>query len=205
MHGRPGTDGGVRAAYAARAAEYISRFGSLESTHPEDRTLIAEWAEPLSGHVLDVGCGPGQWSSFLADRGTDVEGFDPVPEFVEHASTRFPNVAFRVAGFRDLPVAPGSVAGILTWYSLIHTEPEDMPLILEELGRRLAPGGALLLGFFEGARVEQFPHAVAPAYFWPAADLEELLQGAGFDVVSVTRRTEAGVRPHAAISARLRH
>ena len=205
MHGRPGTDGQVRAAYAARAAEYISRFGSLEFTHPEDRTLIAEWAEPLTGHVLDVGCGPGQWSSFLAEQGKHVHGFDPVPEFVEHAHARFPNAAFRVAGFKDLPVAAGSAAGILCWYSLIHTEPADMPHVLEELAGKLAPGGALLLGFFEGARVEEFPHAVAPAYFWPAAGLEERLRDAGFDVVSVTRRTEAGVRPHAAISAWLRH
>jgi SAM-dependent methyltransferase len=155
--------------------------------------------------VLDVGCGPGQWSSFLADQGKDVDGFDPVPEFVEHARVRFPNVPFRVAGTKDLPVAAGSAAGILCWYSLIHTEPAEMPHVLEELAGKLEPGGALLLGFFEGARVEQFPHAVAPAYFWPVASLEELLRGAGFDVVSVAGRTEAGARPHAAISARLRH
>ncbi|MCO4253982.1 class I SAM-dependent methyltransferase [Pseudarthrobacter cellobiosi] len=73
------TDAEVEIAYSRRAAEYIARFGSVESTHPADRKLIAEWVAPLVGPVLDVGCGPGHWTKFLADQGAAVEGIDLVP------------------------------------------------------------------------------------------------------------------------------
>ncbi len=91
------TDKEVEAAYSERAAEYIAGFGSMESTHPADRKLIADWVAPLVGPVLDVGCGPGQWTKFLADQGAVVEGIDLVPSFIEQAKTRFPGIPFRVA------------------------------------------------------------------------------------------------------------
>ncbi|MCP2049098.1 UNVERIFIED_ORG: hypothetical protein J3D58_003170 [Paenarthrobacter nicotinovorans] len=74
--------------------------------------------------------------------------------------------------------------------------------MLGEFARCLMPGGGLLLGFFEGDAVEEFPHAVAPAYFWPLEEMSVRLQNAGLTVVSTHSRAEPGVRPHAAIVAR---
>ena len=48
----------------------------------------------------------------------------------------------------DLP--DGSVAGVLAWYSIIHTPPEGLPAVVAELRRVLAPGGPLLRGFQAG-------------------------------------------------------
>jgi SAM-dependent methyltransferase len=156
------TDIEVEAAYLMRAEEYIARFGSVEATHPADRQLIAEWAGPLVGPVIDAGCGPGQWTKFLADQGAHVEGIDLVPSFIEQAQIRYPGIPFRVASLTSLEVPDGYASGILAWYSLIHFAPDQVPSVLRELARSLAPGGRLLLGLFEGAEVERFPHAVAP-------------------------------------------
>ncbi|TNB72359.1 class I SAM-dependent methyltransferase [Arthrobacter sp. BB-1] len=197
------TEALVQAAYSSRAAEYIARFGDVESAHPADRQLIAKWAGAVVGPVLDVGCGPGHWTKFLADRGAVVEGIDLVPAFIEQAKVRFPGIPFRVASLTSLGAPAGAAAGILAWYSLIHLEPNEVPPVLQELARSLTSGGDLLVGLFESPEIQRFSHAITPAYSWPVKGVTKLLESTGFETVSIERRTGTGHRPHAAISARL--
>ncbi|MGH3703804.1 MAG: class I SAM-dependent DNA methyltransferase [Agromyces sp.] len=192
----------VREAYTERADEYISLLGSVADMHELDRELISRWAERLDGPALDAGCGPGHWTDHLRRLGRDVEGVDLVPAFVARARERFPEVSFRVASFDDLGVADAALGGILAWYSLIHLEPDRVPPALDEFARCIAPGGSLLLGFFDGPMVEPFPHKVVTAYFWPPSAMTERLEAAGFTVEEVHTRAESGSRPHAAVVAR---
>ncbi|PZE70244.1 SAM-dependent methyltransferase [Curtobacterium sp. MCPF17_018] len=192
----------VTAAYGARADEYAALLGSMDAVHPDDRALVDAWATSRSGPLVDAGCGPGHWTAHLARQGHRVSGIDAVPEFVEHARrTHGASVDFRVGSLDALPLADGSVDGILAWYSVIHHEPSRIGGALAEFRRVLTPGGGLLLGFFEGAAVEAFDHAVVTAYRWPVASLAALLDEAGFDVVDAHTRTDPGHRPHGAISA----
>ncbi|BCW56896.1 MULTISPECIES: class I SAM-dependent methyltransferase [Micrococcaceae] len=193
--------GAVRAAYSARSDEYTSLFGSISSTHPVDRELVLSWAQGLSGKVLDAGCGPGQWTAFLHSAGVDVQGVDLVPEFIETAKRFCPEARFSVGSLQRLPAPDDSLAGILAWYSLIHTPPAGISRVLDEFARCLAPGGGLLIGFFDGPAGESFPHAVTPAYFWSVEEISALLQEAGFSIVSTHSRADPGARPHAAIVA----
>jgi SAM-dependent methyltransferase len=192
----------VTAAYSARADEYAALLGSMDAVHPDDRALVDAWAAGQSGALVDAGCGPGHWTAHLARQGHRVSGIDGTPEFVEHARrTHGASVDFRVGSLDALPLADGSVDGVLAWYSLIHHEPSRIGGPLDEFRRVLTPGGGLLLGFFEGAAVEAFDHAVITAHRWPVASLVALLDEAGFDVVDVHTRTDPGHRPHGAISA----
>ncbi|GAA1722765.1 class I SAM-dependent methyltransferase [Microbacterium paludicola] len=193
----------VDAAYGARSAEYTSLFGDISSTHPDDRALVADWATQVTGPILDLGCGPGQWTGFLHGIGADVSGIDLTPEFVELARSRHPELEFEVGDARRLHHPDGSAAGVLAWYSLIHLAPDELPQALAEIHRVLRPGGALLVGFFDGDGddVEEFAHAVAPAWFWPPDRLAAELEDRGFAVDRITRRRESGARPHAAITA----
>ncbi|WP_419818612.1 class I SAM-dependent methyltransferase [Glaciibacter flavus] len=197
----PGSDADVRAAYAARAAEYVSVIGSVELNDERDRELIARWGRTRSGHVIDAGCGPGHWTDLLHREGCDVEGFDLVAPFIDQARVRFPRVTFRVGSIDDLGDADGQADGILSWYSLIHADPERVPTMLAEFARCLRPGGSLLLGFFDGERVEPFPHRVSPAWFWPVDEMALRLVEAGFTVEEMHTRVDPGHRPHAAIVA----
>src|SRR5690349_9276738 len=118
--------GGVRDAYARRSAEYIELFGSMEPVHHADRHLVSSWAEGLTGPVIDAGCGPGHWTNHLASRGKDARGVDLVPEFIHRARQTYPGIRFDVGGFDELDADTSSVGGVLSWYSLIHREPEDI-------------------------------------------------------------------------------
>ncbi|MFI6433392.1 class I SAM-dependent methyltransferase [Rhodococcus oryzae] len=193
----------VRESYSARSQEYVDLFGSMTSTHPSDRALVGSWAATLTGPVLDAGCGPGQWTDFLAaECGPAVSGIDLVPEFVERARAQYPSLSFDVGSFEALGAATDSLGGVLSWYTLIHHNPQDIQIPLAEFARVIRPGGGLLVGFFEGAAVGPFDHAATTAYRWPVAELSQELVAAGFEVIETHTRTASGARPHGAITAR---
>ncbi len=192
----------VRDAYAARAAEYTDLFGRIEAAAEQDRAAVLAWARSLTGRILDVGCGPGQWTNHLVEHGCDVEGIDPVPEFIDEARRRHPGVAYRVGQADELADADTGLGGILAWYSLIHTEPDRLGGILAEFARRIRPGGGLAIGFFEGPRLEAFDHAVITAYCWPIDLLAQRVERAGFVVTELHARGDPGVRRHGMILAR---
>lgn len=188
-------------AYAARAHEYAELLGSIEAMAPQDRQRIESWAGAVDGPILDVGCGPGHWTAHLASLGHEVLGIDPVPEFVEIARRAHPGIDYRVGSFADLPHQRGPWGGVLAWYSLIHCPPEDVPGVLAMMRDALRPAGQILLGVFDGDRQESFDHAVAPAQFWPIAEMAKLVEGAGFTILDVETRHDPGARPHAALTA----
>ncbi|RGE17635.1 class I SAM-dependent methyltransferase [Leucobacter sp. wl10] len=185
----------VRAAYASRAAEYIEAVGSIDDAAPSDLERVLQWARGVEGLVLDVGSGPGQWTDLLRSAGVEVEGVEPVAEFLAAARRRYPECRFRDGRAEDLRVADGSLGGILAWYSLIHTDPADIGVPLAEFARSIRPGGSLLVGFFTGTDLEPFDHAVIDAYYWPAGLLASRIEDAGFSVVDVLSRSESGAPP----------
>lgn len=191
----------VTRAYSERAAEYVRILGRIEHALEEDRGTIEAWAGNINGLILDVGCGPGQWTNFLREHGANVEGVDPVPAFVEAAQSEYPASSYRLASAEKLGVADCSLAGILAWYSLIHTAPEHIDECLAEFARTLSPGGSLLIGYFDGVAGEAFDHAVVTAYYWSASVLSAKLNSAGFAVTEVVQRNDPGARPHGALIA----
>lgn len=195
----------IALAYDRRAAEYAELAGDIEQMAETDRELIAAWRDATHGALLDAGCGPGHWTGFLHDGGREACGVDLSARFVAAARRRFPHVVFEVASIGDLPFEDASFGGVLAWYSLIHTPPADLPGMLDELARVLAPGGGILIGFFDGDAGEPFDHAVTTAYFWSAGALSGLLAAAGFAVTSHERRVrvrgEPSPRPHASVTA----
>ncbi len=174
----------------------------MDSVHPSDLQIVSTWASDVEGDVIDAGCGPGHWANFLTQQGVTARGIDQVPEFIAHAANSYPAVDFAVESLDSMDARTGSVGGVLSWYSLIHYEPGEIQVPLHEFGRVIRPGGALLVGFFEGPVVEKFAHAVTPAYRWPVDLISAELGRAGFDVLESYVRRIAGQRPQAAVSAR---
>jgi SAM-dependent methyltransferase len=194
----------VARAYGAWATEYADLLGRMDAVADEDRALVLRWARDLDGPVLDAGCGPGHWTDLLHRTGVDVEGVDPTPEMLGLARERFPEARFRAGRLEELGVPDASLAGVLAWFSLVHSDPADVPVALSAVARALRPGGRLLLGFFTGERVEPFDHAVVTAWRWPVDVLAERVGDAGLVVLETHARTDPGLRPQGALVAERR-
>jgi SAM-dependent methyltransferase len=122
----------------------------------------------------------------------------------EHARAKFPGIPFLEGNIDDLPLASHSVGGVLAWYSLIHHDPDAIDRVLDEFARALSADGTLLVGFFVGANVDTFDHAVVRAWRWSPDAFAERLVAAGFEVIETHTRfvPQSKPRPHGAILAR---
>ncbi|HJP78678.1 MAG TPA: class I SAM-dependent methyltransferase [Pseudonocardiaceae bacterium] len=186
----------VRAAYD-EAADRYNAFVKAATENPLDHALIDAFLELAgdTGSIADLGCGPGHYTAYFASRGRDALGIDLSPEMIQLAKAAHPGLRFSVGSMTRLDLADGEMAAIMSWYSTIHTPPAELPVILRELNRVLAPGGYLLLGFFSTADVDgeprEFDHRITPGFRWPAGRLSRLLGEAGF--VEAARMTREPV------------
>lgn len=189
----------VRNAYGSRARELAAVLGTHVAPTDPDRAIIEPWADGVPGRILDVGSGTGRWAGHLAARGHEVEGLEPVEEFVGIARRAHPTVTFHRGSIADLAGAGRRWSGILAWYSLIHLTPDELPDALATLRELLSDDGGMLLSVFTGPRVEAFRHPGSPAYRWPVDTLAGLLEASGFTVTG--ERVHDGGQ-HASLSAR---
>lgn len=175
----------TRTAYDGVVELYASMFADRLESQPFARAMIGTFAELVRGtgnpRVADVGCGPGHVTAMLHDLGLDVFGLDLSPAMVDHARQAHPELRFDEARMEALPVEDRTLGGVLARYSMIHTPPGEVPALLTEQARVLAPGGLLLVSFFatDGPEPVRFDHKVTPAYSWPVDRFAELLAGAG--------------------------
>ncbi|MGW2017943.1 class I SAM-dependent methyltransferase [Streptomyces sp. NPDC001927] len=182
----------TRDAYDDAASTYARLFRDSLRDSPLDRAILGAFAESVraSGHgqVADLGCGPGHVTAHLDELGLEAFGVDASPAMIELARQAYPSLRFDVGSMAALDIADGTLGGVLSRWSIIHTPPQELPLILREFERVLAPGGHLLIGFSaseDAAHPTQvFDHTVAPAYRWWPDHLAALLRESGFAEVA---------------------
>ena len=174
------------AAYDAVSARYARLVQDELDALPLDRAVLAAFAEHVRGAggglVADLGCGEGRVAAHLAGLGLDVTGVDLSPAMIGIARATRPGIRFEAGSMHALPFGGGTLAGAVSWYSVIHAAPADVPAYFAEFGRVLRPGGHLLAAFFEAVNepVTAFDHKVTPAYRWPLDELARVAGAAGF-------------------------
>ncbi|SDM11176.1 class I SAM-dependent methyltransferase [Nonomuraea jiangxiensis] len=186
-------------AYDAIAVTYADFARDALDHLPLDRAILAAFAGYVRapGPVAELGCGPGQTTAYLRDLGLDVFGVDLSPVMIDLARRTYPGLRFEIGSMDALDLPDGGLSGIVSWYSIIHTPARQLPSYFTEFRRVLAPGGHLLLGFFEseGGPVEAFDHRVTQAYRWPIDELAALAGAAGFEEVGrMLREPQEGER-----------
>ncbi|KOV70756.1 class I SAM-dependent DNA methyltransferase [Streptomyces sp. MMG1121] len=185
----------TRTFYDAIADDYADHFQAELTHRPLERALLGLYAGLVGpgGAVADLGCGPGRTTARLASLGLDIFGLDLSASMLAVARRENPGLRFERGSMLDLDLADGSLAGVVSWYSSIHTPTDRLPALFAEFHRVLAPGGHLLLAFQAGdepRRLERpFGHPVTLDFLRRRPDdMAQLLTAAGFTLLSRTVR-----------------
>lgn len=125
--------------------EYPDVYDALYAEKPYDREVTFVERHLESGdEVLVVGCGTGEHSRHLVERGYDVVGVDPSEAMLERARTKS-EAAFVRGALPDLPV-DGRFDLVFVPFTVVnHLEEATVDRSLEILVDRLAAGGTLVI------------------------------------------------------------
>src|SRR5262245_10838002 len=180
----------VAESYDAVARDYAANISGVERK-PLNLAFLDQFVRLLEGRgpVLDIGCGPGDVTWHLHDRGVDVSGIDLSPAMIAEARLAHPGITFSVGDLANLNATAGSLAGIVAFYSLFHLPPQEVQSVLNDFRRNLQLGGLLLIALHSGEDIielnEWFGKPVSlRGYFFRPAQLTDMLQRAGFVVES---------------------
>ena len=191
--------------YKQRKAE--GRPGwAVEEVVAENVAALEEVLEheyiPKSGRLLELGCGAGDLTLWLAGRGYDAYGLDIAPFAIEWAKekARERDIAadFRVGDVLDLRDYPDDFFDLVLDGHCFHCIiGEDRKLFLASARRVLKPGAPLLVatmcGEVTGAHVrEHFDpqsrcvvnEGIAVRYIGLAGDILDEIRSAGFHVLN---------------------
>jgi SAM-dependent methyltransferase len=178
----------IATAYDAVAALYAEKFADAALLdRPLERALLRAFAELVredgNGEVVDLGCGPGHLTAHLHGLGLDAFGVDASPAMVEIARAAQPELRFELGSMAALGLPDGTLGGALARWSLIHIPPGELPAVVAEIARVLAPGGHLLIALAAtddpAVTTQSYDHSVVTAYRWSADHLAALLREHG--------------------------
>ncbi|MEQ8195148.1 MAG: class I SAM-dependent methyltransferase [Rhodospirillales bacterium] len=107
---------------------------------------IVDTLDVAGKRILDIGCGDGQITRFIAKHGGVVTGVDPNPKQIAKILTFEPGAeTYVMAGGEKLPFDDAGI-DIVIYNNSLHHVPEDLQLAaLEEADRVLKPDGTLYI------------------------------------------------------------
>jgi demethylmenaquinone methyltransferase/2-methoxy-6-polyprenyl-1,4-benzoquinol methylase len=140
------SDERIRAYYAARATEYDAVYRKPE--RQVDLRAIEQWLPPkcVAMNVLEIACGTGYWTQFIAPVARRVTALDAAQEMLSLARARVAgrNVEFQVGDAYDLPRDEDfdlAFAGF--WFS--HVPKARQRAFVAGLNAALRPGARVVL------------------------------------------------------------
>ena len=110
------------------------------------------------GSVLDLGCGPGLYTSRLARRGHRCFGIDISPASIEHARSEAAEAelacTYMLSDLRSAPLGAGHGASLLLSGQLNALPRGDVPRVLSQIREALTGGGVFVLEVHSERAVE---------------------------------------------------
>jgi SAM-dependent methyltransferase len=125
-----------------RVAGYATRI-----LRPVEVVVLVRYRDQLSGRVLELGCGAGRLTGYLAEMSGAVHGIDLSAEMVAYSRQRYPQATFSQGDLRDLSaIRDRTWDAVVAAYNVIDVLSEGARLaLLDEVARVLVPGGLLVM------------------------------------------------------------
>jgi len=185
----------TRSAYDTVARRYAEEIAGELEDKPFDRDFLDRFADAMRerGRVVELGCGPAHVSAYLAMGGVEISGLDLSSGMVTEAKRMFPKLEVIVGDMLALPFGDAELAGVVSFYSVIHFDDDQLATAFSEMARVLVDGGLAAFAFHIGDEVihrEQWwdMPVVLDARFLPTEHVTVLLVNAGLTIESVEER-----------------
>jgi len=186
------------ATYDAVAPGYADRWFNLRLADE-----MARFAQRLGAgvRVLDVGCGSGRDTAWLAEQGFRAVGVDLSSGMLEQALAHDVAAPLIQADMAHLPFRRGSFKGLWVCASLLHIPKEQAGDVLRELARVVYPGH-IYLAVKRGEGSEWVVNEEGRRFFayYHPAEIQLLMERSGFEVLSCWENPDSTGRPHPWIS-----
>lgn len=103
--------------------------------------LISEAIQKYSKDavVLDLGCGPGEYTSKMAKYAKKVFGVDSAERMIEYAKKNYPEINFIKSNAESTPIEDKSVDVVFSFGLFEYVESKEK--LMKEISRVLKPGG----------------------------------------------------------------
>jgi SAM-dependent methyltransferase len=185
----------LEASYDRVAEEYAAEYCNELERKPFDCEVLDEFAAAVLDQCLvyEIGCGPGQISRYLQDRGVRMFGIDLSEEMIKCAQRINPDISFRKGNMLALDLPADSVTSMVCFYAIIHLRRDAAADALKEMNRVLGPGGLLLLSWHGGEgelhRDQWYdkPVSIDVTLFAPD-EMANYLISSGFEIVKLAER-----------------
>ena len=141
--------------YNKIAQEYDKEFGNDYS----DTIYIDKFLNFLEGKtILDIGCGVGNLTKYIMDKGFNVEGIDVSKEMLNIAKQKYSDIKFYEMNMKEITLSK-KYDGIMLAYSLFHLTKKEVIEVLPKYYDLLNSKGKILLilQYGQGERIVDEP------------------------------------------------
>lgn len=136
------TQGGFAASPSNR-----SEFGSKIYREAASLTRLLEQHLPVipAKSSLEIGCGYGRLSPWIAELAIDSYAIEPNEDAVEEAQIQYPEIQFENVPAQNIPFEEGFFDLVVAWTVLQHVPPNTIDAVCEEISRVTKEGGLVLI------------------------------------------------------------
>jgi ubiquinone/menaquinone biosynthesis C-methylase UbiE len=180
----------IRNAYDRAAHSYAESFYHELYSKPLDVKLLDLFCDRVDPKfpVCEIGCGPGEISSYLKYKGLDMIGIDISAEMIRIAKKLNPAIKFQTGDVFKLDFSNNSFSGVLAPFLFVNHEFKEIRKGIKEINRVLISGGIFYMTFHtDGDRiaVEDFLVEQNPLefIFLNVDEVLELLINCGFEII----------------------
>lgn len=132
--------------YNKIAKKYEEEYGNDLSDTP----YIDSFLEKTNGKkILDIGCGTGTLSEYIANQGFIVDAIDFSEEMLKIAKSKIKNVNFIQMDMRNININE-KYNGIILAYSLFHISKKEVKKVIPKYYDLLKENGVMLIILQEG-------------------------------------------------------
>ena len=132
--------------YDEQARGFAREWEESQSSPDDLHAVVHQYFR--KGPTVDVGCGSGRDTSWLADNGFDVLGVDASGGLLAEARRRHPGVRFEIDTLPELKcVHSGAFTNVLCETVIMHLGTQAVPDAVSRLVALLVPQGVLYLSW----------------------------------------------------------